>query len=161
MTIRARDIMQQPVVAVPPGMSLSELGDVLISKRIGGVPVVERGVLVGMVARSDFVRCLSLERSLAGLAAGALDDEEFAQGATSSPLLPQQLAKLFEGRSVRDIMVQEPVTVRPDTPVSEVARVLLSRHLHRVLVTDGGAVHGIISTLDVVRLIAEGRLREV
>ena len=161
MTICARDIMQPDVVTVTPDMPLVQLGDLLISKRIGGVPVVEAGALVGVVSRSDFVRCLSLERALAGLTADALDDEEFAPGGKSSPLLSQQLAKQFEGRSVRDVMVREPVAVRPDVPVSEVARVLLTRHLHRVLVTDGGTVQGIISALDVVRLIADGRLREV
>lgn len=161
MTICARDIMQPHVVTVTPDLSLVELGDLLISKRIGGVPVVEAGVLVGVVSRSDFVRCLSLERSLAGLVADGLDDEEFAPGGTSPSLLSQPLFKQFEDRSVRDIMVSEPVTVRPDTPVREVARVLVTRHLHRVLVTEGETVHGIISALDVARVIAEGRLREV
>lgn len=161
MTIRARDIMQPDVVTVTPDMSLAELGDLLISKRISGVPVVEGGALVGVVSRSDFVRCLSLERSLAGLVADGVDDEDFAPGGTPLPPSSPQLAKQFEGRSVRDIMVSEPVAVRPDTPVGDVARLLLARHLHRVLVTDGGRVCGIISALDVVRLIADGRLRDV
>ena len=98
---------------------------------------------------------------MAGLVADGLDDEEFAPGGTSPSLLSQPLFKQFEDRSVRDIMVSEPVTVRPDTPVREVARVLVTRHLHRVLVTEGETVHGIISALDVARVIAEGRLREV
>jgi len=57
-------------------------------------------------------------------------------------------------------MVVDLVTVSPDTPVTEVARLLVTRHIHRVLVTEGEKVHGVISTLDLVRLVAEDRLRE-
>ena len=41
------------------------------------------------------------------------------------------------------------------------ARLLVTRHIHRVLVTEGETVRGVISTLDLVRLVAEDRLREV
>jgi CBS domain-containing protein len=51
------------------------------------------------------------------------------------------------------------VTVAPDTPIAEVARVLHARHIHRLLVVDGKSVRGVISTLDLVRLIAEGVVR--
>jgi predicted transcriptional regulator len=160
MAICARDIMEPHVVAVAPDMPLAELGDLLISKRISGVPVVEAGKLVGIVSRSDFVRCLSLGRALAELVAEGIESEEFAPGqAAALPALSQQLTKQFEGRSVRDIMVRDPVTVSPEAPITEVARVLVSRHLHRVLVVAGTTVHGIISALDVVRLVAEGQLR--
>ena len=56
--IRARDVMQASVLTVSPGMSLTELEDFLVSKRITGAPVVERGVLIGIVSRSDIVRLL-------------------------------------------------------------------------------------------------------
>jgi CBS domain-containing protein len=63
-------------------------------------------------------------------------------------------------RTVRDIMVVDPVTVTLDTPIREVASRLVSLHLHRVVVTDGSGVRGVISTLDLVRLIADDRLSE-
>lgn len=158
MTIRARDVMQGSVLTVKPGMSLAELEDFLVSKRITGAPVVERGVLVGIVSRSDIVRLLSLERSLSGLIAEGLENPETA--ATTPVRLPEPLARALEGKTVRDAMVVDPVTVSPDTPVTEVARLLVSRHIHRVLVTEGDKVRGVISTLDLVRLVAEGRLQE-
>ena len=161
MTIRARDIMQPDVLTVVPEMSLAELGDLLIASRVGGVPVVDHGRLVGIVSRSDIVRSLSLDRSLAGLVTGA-SEEEFAPGTVAaSPPLPKNLsAKELATRTVRDVMVVDVVTVAPETPVADVANVLVERHLHRVLVTEGKAVHGVISVLDLARLIGQGRLRE-
>ena len=154
MALRAKDVMQAKVLTVSPTMTLAALEDFLVSKRISGAPVVERGKLVGIVSRSDIVRLLSLERSLAGVIAEGLG------GAEPGPRLPESVTKQLEGRTVRDAMVSDPVTVSPDTPIEEVARLLSQRHIHRVPVTAGGTIRGVISTLDLVRLIATGRLRE-
>jgi CBS domain-containing protein len=160
MTLRARDVMETDVLAVAPTLSLIDLADFLIRERVSGVPVVAAGELVGHVSRSDLVRAGSLERSLAGLAAEAVDPPEFAPA--SEPALVASLASLapaLKARTVRDIMVTEVLTVTPETPLTEVARLLLARHLHRVLVTEGRRVRGVISALDLVRLIADERLR--
>jgi CBS domain-containing protein len=157
----ARDVMQPEVLSVTPEMSLAELADFLISARVSGVPVVEEGALVGIVSRSDIVRSLSLERSLAGLAAEGWEHAEFAPASTPEPLgLLQGFSPALKARRVRDIMVVQPVTAAPDTPITAVAQLLITRHLHRIVVTDGGLVCGVISSLDLVRLICDGRLRE-
>jgi len=160
VTLRARDVMETDVIAVAPALPLVDLADLLIRERISGAPVVDDGALVGHVSRSDLVRVGSLERSLAGAVAEVADPPEFAPA--EEPTLVASLASLapaLQARTVRDIMVTEVVTVGPDTPITEVARTLLTRHLHRVVVTEGAAVRGVISTLDLVRVIADERLR--
>ncbi len=47
--------------------------------------------------------------------------------------------------------------VEADSPVSHVARSMLDGHLHRLLVVDGDKVVGIVSTSDLLRLLAEAR----
>lgn len=140
MAIRARDVMTTTVVAVPPTLAVSRLEDTLVARKIGGAPVVEDGRLIGIVSRSDVVRYLSVQRSLAGL----VHTE------------PQSESHL----TVRDIMSRDPLRVSPDTPVDEVARQLVSRHVHRVLVCEGEQIVGLISALDLAQLIADGRLTE-
>ena len=157
MSLRARDIMQRNVLGVPPDMLIPELVDFLISHRVSGVPVIETGKVVGIVSRSDLVRAVSLERSLAGVVAQGFEQEEFAPGEVPlTPGLRSSAVQALERRSVRAIMVADPVCVAPDTPVAEVARLLVTKHMHRVLVTDGAQLLGLISSLDVVRLVAEG-----
>jgi CBS domain-containing protein len=154
--LRARDIMQGHVLSVPPDMLIPELVDFLISHRVSGVPVIEKGKLVGIVSRSDLVRAVSLERSLAGVVAQGFEHEEFAPGETGpTPGLRSLAVQELQQRNVRSIMVSDPVSVAPDTPVVEVARLLVARHMHRVLVTEGPELVGVISSLDVVRLVAE------
>lgn len=158
MELLARDIMQRKVRSVHPDMTLAELEDFLLRERIGGAPVLERDQLVGVVSRSDLVRLLSLDRSLAGLAAEASPELEFAPCGAPQPLpLPPRLDRELGRRKVRDAMVPEPVTVSPGTPVREVARIMVEQHLHRILVTDAGKLVGIITSLDIARLVATGR----
>ena len=45
----------------------------------------------------------------------------------------------------------KPITVSPDTPLSEVARVMLERKAHHVVVTDSEGIAGVVSSLDFVR----------
>jgi CBS domain-containing protein len=113
-----------------------------------------------VVSRSDFVRCLSLDRSLAGLIAEGLEQDEFAPAEVAPKPARSVSAAELAGRSVRDVMVTEPLTVTPDTPITEVAALLVGQHRHRIIVTEGGSVRGIISTMDLVRLIADGQVRE-
>jgi CBS domain-containing protein len=157
MPLRARDVMQANVLAVPPELTLAALEDFLLSKRISGAPVVEEGKVIGIVSRSDVVRCLSLERSLSGLIADGLASPE--EPATSVRL-PTDVEERLTAHTVRDAMVVDPVVVPPDAPIADVARLLHERHIHRVLVTEGATLRGVISTLDLVRLIAAGRLHE-
>ncbi len=160
MTLLARDVMQPHIVAVPPSMPLSDLADLLISRRIMGAPVLTAGELVGVVSRSDFVRCLSLDRALAGLINDGVELDEFAPAEVAPKATRSVSPAELAGRVVRDIMVTEPPTVAPDTPVKEVAALLVGQHHHRVIVTEGKSVRGIISTMDLVRLIADERVRE-
>ena len=157
MPLRARDVMQANVLSVPPELTLAALEDFLLEKRISGAPVVDDGKLIGIVSRSDVVRCLSLERSLSGVIADGLASPE--EG-TTSVRLPAHVEEALTAHTVRDAMVVDPVVVGPDAPIADVARRLHERHIHRVLVTEGAKLRGVITTLDLVRLIAAGRLHE-
>ena len=46
----------------------------------------------------------------------------------------------------------KPIIVSPDTPVSEVARLMIASKIHHVVVTDGEGIAGVVSSLDFVRM---------
>jgi CBS-domain-containing membrane protein len=52
------DIYTKDVVTVAPSTPISELADLMSSKKIHAVPVVENGLLVGIVARIDLIRSM-------------------------------------------------------------------------------------------------------
>ncbi len=65
------------------------------------------------------------------------------------------------GLTVTDIMTPDAVTVTPQTPVDEIAWVLVSRGLRRVAVVDGELLVGLVSRADIVRTVGTApQLRE-
>lgn len=53
------DIMHRGVVTVPPEMPVTEAATLMIDKRIGGLPVVDKGEgLIGIITETDIFRAL-------------------------------------------------------------------------------------------------------
>jgi len=59
---------------------------------------------------------------------------------------------------VRDIMTPRPLTVSSDADVREAAQQMLYAEVHRLFVTSGNQLVGVISTTDIVRAVAVGGL---
>jgi CBS domain-containing protein len=56
--VLVKEIMVYPVITVSPTASLREAVDLIMERGIGCLPVVENGVLVGLVTKTDLLRQL-------------------------------------------------------------------------------------------------------
>lgn len=161
MGLCVKDVMRAEVRTVGPGLTLPELEEEFVSARVTGFPVVEDDRLVGVISRSDLVRRLVAERSLEEYASAFyVDLSGFADGAPLESLteLAARTGAKVEGMTVADLMTRAPLTTRPETPLAEVAGLMRDRRVHRLPVTDGERLVGIVSALDFVALVADGRL---
>lgn len=52
------DIYQPEVISIAPSASLNEAADLMSSRHISALPVVDSGALVGIVSRIDIIRTL-------------------------------------------------------------------------------------------------------
>jgi CBS domain-containing protein len=145
----ARDIMTSDPVTVAPDTTVTEAARLMSERRIGALPVVEEGRMVGLVTEGDlimqdvkvhFPTYLSL-----------LGGYVFAPGA--SDRFESSLRKAVAA-TVSDVMTREPVSVTADALVTDVATLLVERDIARVPVMDGDAVVGIVSKSDIVRSLA-------
>lgn len=55
---------------------------------------------------------------------------------------------------VRDIMTPTVYTVPADTPVRKIARAMIAGRVHRLVVTQGDDVVGIVTSLDLLKLLS-------
>ena len=55
-TLQVKEVMSRPVVTVSPGVSVKEAARLMMEKKIGCLPVVEGGSLVGLVTETDILR---------------------------------------------------------------------------------------------------------
>jgi CBS domain-containing protein len=126
-SVRAQDLMQKGIASVGPELSLREFEEFLTAEGISGAPVVgDDGRLVGIASKTDIVRELS---------------ERF------------DATELEAELRVEDVMSREVVCVTPETPASELARIMLDGQLHRVIVARGEQIVGIVTPFDLLRLL--------
>jgi CBS domain-containing protein len=145
----ARDIMTTEVLTVSPETSIADLSKTLENRQIGGVPVVDQdGRLVGVITQSDLVeRARELEMPPA---INILDLHIYLQ-------IPSHLIQRVEkmlGTTVGDCMTSNPVTVAPDTPVSQIAALMAKQKVHTIPVLKAGKIVGVIGKMDLVRAMA-------
>lgn len=158
MSISVSDIMEREVATASPTWRLADLERAFFEKRVTGFPVVnEAGKLVGVVSRSDVVRMLAFERSRAGEVSDyfrsqgtwqAIDDAESARSES------QSVADRLNDTLVADLMSPPIHTVTADADVDHAAALMHKNSIHRVPVVDRERLVGILSSLDIVGLVA-------
>ena len=120
------------------------------------MPVVAGTDLVGVLSRSDIARVEVLMQSLDELVSDRLNWDTQADGFkhTTRPEF-EGFRNRLEKLKVRDAMIDHVVTCTPQTPIRELAAEMLRHHIHRIIVVEGKHPVGIVSSLDLVRLVAE------
>lgn len=153
------DIMSTDLYSVSPDLPLSELEWELSRRRISGAPVIEDGKLVGMISRADIVRRLGFSHAMSQMALDYYRQLEDANEARDQhdyeKLGDQTLGSQLRTLHVRDAMTSHPITIAPDAPPQAAARLMLDRGVHRIVVVVDTQPVGLVSSFDLVRLVAE------
>ena len=124
-SIKAKQIMQKPVIAATPRASLRDVAIQLVTNEFSGMPVAAPdGRVIGVITEADIVRAL-------------------VEG------------KRLENLSATDVMTGPPITVDVDTSIEEVMKSLQENKIVRVPVTAENTLVGIISRRDVIRAVLE------
>ncbi len=105
---------------------------------------------MGVLSATDFVR--QLDQSKDGGAQSALDRPEAEFFADWQMYDTRNLPT----DAVRNFMTRQPVTARSDTPVGELARIMVDAHIHRVIVVDEDdrTPVGIVTSTDILGAVA-------
>jgi CBS domain-containing protein len=147
--LKVREIMTRDLITVSPGTEILQAAKLLLQKQINGLPVVDdSGELVGIICQSDLV-ALQKKLPLPSLFT-------FLDGfiALKSMKQLEKEAQKIAATIVGHAMTPNPVTVSPETPVEEVANLMVDKNFHTLPVVDGGKLVGIVGKADLLRLLA-------
>lgn len=131
---KASQVMTTPVITIAEDRPLSEAVEKMLTKGVKRLPVVNAdGRLTGMLSRLDIFRTVMH---------AAPDWKAFAA----------QKIEVQNLKQVGDILRRDTQTVGPNTPLSEVIRVIDRDDIQRVAVVDAdGKLLGLISDRDLLR----------
>ncbi len=141
----AADVMTHDVVTVHSDATVKEIAEILLAKGISGVPVVDAaGALIGIVSEGDLIHRVEneTERRRSWWLELFADRERMAQDFIKS-----------HARKAGDMMTRQVVTVKRDTPLSEVSSLLEKHKIKRVPVVDGGQIVGIVSRANLLKAL--------
>jgi CBS domain-containing protein len=145
--MRAMDVMTTAVVTVGPDTSVQDLAKLMSERGISGVPVVDNGRLVGIVSEGDL-----LHRAETGTERRTARQRRRWFDATHLEEARDYIKS--HGRTVRDIMTREVISVGETADLAEIARLMETKRIKRVPVLRDGMIVGIVSRANLVRALA-------
>jgi CBS domain-containing protein len=125
-TVRVGNMMSVDPVVIDADSPITDAEQLIKSYRISGLPVVREGVLVGVISQTDLLN------------------------ARSSELIGANWGRV----RVRHLMSRPAVTVHLNTSVERAARLMLERHIHRLVVVDEEEEPiGVLTSTDLLRTL--------
>jgi CBS domain-containing protein len=174
--LKLRDIMTREVRTLTPESSLRTAMELFDSYHVSGAPVMSGHRVVGVVSVSDVLAFLMTalqeppardaddmpdgpdgadELAMGDAEALPADDEPWTGGAADAGW--RAWDPLGE-HTVNEAMTYGVYALPPNTDVSAAADCMRSADVHRMLVMEEGRLLGIVTTMDLVRAVAEHRI---
>ncbi|MEK6692693.1 MAG: sulfate reduction electron transfer complex DsrMKJOP subunit DsrP [Nitrospirota bacterium] len=144
----ARDIMTAKPVTISPDETAEEIGKLLISRSISGVPVVNSdNMVIGLVSESDIIF-------------KAIQEEPYFVEKVGELILPDEERRKKLGNTAKELMTSPAITAFEDTPLEELNKTITNRKIKRIIIVDKeGHPVGIVSRADILKTL-ESKIRK-
>jgi CBS domain-containing protein len=148
--LRAKDIMTRAVHSVTADTDVEELARLFVTKGVSAMPVLdEAGRLEGVVTETDLV-----EQDKPLHIPTVISIFDWVLYLESEKNFREEVEKIT-ARKVGDICTREVVTCTPDTPVSEIASLMIEKKAHLIPVVEEKKVVGVVARLDIIRSMGQ------
>jgi len=146
---KARDIMTRDIITISPETTVEEAARILTENKISGLPVVKDEKLLGIISEQDLIMkdkklafpdYINILGGIIYLGNIKKFEEEF---------------KKYLSVTVEGLMSTKLITVEPDTPVEEIATLMIDRNVNRLPVVEEGRLLGIVTRADLIRKMAK------
>lgn len=142
MQFYVKDIMSTNVITIKDDQTIRDLIKAFADKDILGAPVVDdEGFVIGVVSSIDILK------------------NESSHTFYQAPFMKSFEAALFEDskffdKPVTSIMTNDLYTITPDATIARMSKIMYDKKVHRLLVTEYNKLIGIVSTFDLLKLLA-------
>lgn len=149
--MKVENVMVKNVKSVLPDIAVSQALETLLQNKISGLPVIDKdNKLKGMLTEKEILLYI-LPGYLKKVGSFVYQD--------NPKVIGNKVKELLQDKKVSDIMRTQIITVKPDAPLSEVARTMMTEKVRRIpVVDDQEKVIGIVAREDVVRAFMRGEI---
>jgi len=134
------DVMTQEVITVGLATPLKEVAQTLAENEISGVPVVDDGLVVGVVSETDLIRDEAPSEATSRWHMSTQENNGAA---------PRGLA-----RTTAEAMTTPAITIVGNETLEAAAALMTARDINRLPVVDRRGLAGIVTRADLVRALA-------
>lgn len=133
-TRKVEDVMTTDLITVTSGTSIGEAAKLMIKHRVRRLPVVDGGVLQGIIVAMDILRFIGEGHAFRKLMLGDVDE--------------------VLGVKVSEVMSKNIYSIQPKATVGEAARAMMDAGVGALLVKDDGDLIGIVTERDLLLALA-------
>lgn len=138
-------------VTISPKASIADAVKVLLEKKFNGLPVVdEGGRLVGVLCQSDLV---AQEQRLHVPSVFTLLDGFIPLPGWGKT---EEAFKKMSALIVEEAMTANPVTVGPETPLEDMASLMVRAKIYTLPVVEDGRLVGVVGKEDILQTLLAG-----
>lgn len=128
-------IMATNPLTVHEKQSVSEVHQLMVDKKIHHVPVVNGTTLIGLISATDLMR----------VSYGDVNKQD-----------PRTVDALLDTYSIRDVMQEDILTLKPSDTVRDAAEHLARGDFHSLPVVDeDGSLAGMVTSTDLIKYLLE------
>ncbi len=132
-TVTVKEIMMGSPVTLNSKDILLLADDIMTLGRIRHIPIVEGETVVGVLSQRDLFRSAFV---------------------TAMGLKPGEQKDLLKAIPIEEVMSKPVITISPDAPVKEAARVMMGRKIGCLPVVEGNTLIGLVTETDILRYVA-------
>lgn len=144
--LSAKDVMTTKVLTVTEETTVEELARLFEEWGVNAMPVLDQaGDLVGIVTQTDLV-----EQDKPLHIPTVISIFDWVIYLESEKNFKDEVAKIT-ARTVGSLCARDVVTCSPETPVSEIAELMVEHKAHLIPVVEGKTLLGVVARLDIIR----------
>lgn len=143
--MKVRDIMTKEVLSLSPSTKIVEAAEIMLSKRVGGLPVVDENQhIVGILTEGDFIgKNIEIPHGLRTIPELL---GHWMHGSTVEEILDES-----KNTPVSEVMSKPVVFLNPDVGLTEAVNTMLRQGHTRMPVVEGQKLVGIVSRRDILK----------
>ena len=150
--MKIKEVMNKDVITCAPDDSLSHLANLFKENHISGLPVVDKGKVVGLVSETDLLKLFKMPEFSNEL--WLPSPFEIIEIPIRNLVKIEETKKALENiklRPVGDIMTTEVHAISSQDDLEDASSIMVKYNVNRLPVIDNGKLVGIVARSDILR----------